>query len=78
MSSGPACWCGEHRKRLSVRRWVVTQRYCNHSAFSGYQHTPSDWSAVRCLECHATWRTKAPYVVRLRDATDADLGIPRA
>jgi hypothetical protein len=55
MSGKVACKC-------RPRNLVVTQRRCNHSAFSGYRFTPSDYSAVKCLECGQHWRTKAGYV----------------
>lgn len=69
------CKCVERRKPLKERRWVVVQRQCNHSAFSGYYWTPSEYSEVLCLNCDAIGRTKADYVFDLRDATDADLCI---
>jgi hypothetical protein len=48
--------------------WVVVQRQCNYSAFSGYAYTPSDYSGIRCKECDRYWRTKAKYVRNLPDA----------
>lgn len=48
--------------------WVVVQRNCNYSAFSGYHRTPSDYSGVQCLACGRYWRTKAGYVKGLPDA----------
>lgn len=62
------CQCAERKKPVAERKWVVTQRRCNHSAFSGYHYTPSDWSTVRCLACRAVGRTKASYVSQLADA----------
>ena len=47
-------WMGKH--------WVVVDRRCNYSAFSGYHRTPSDYSAIRCTTCGGVWRTKAKYV----------------
>lgn len=67
MSGGPACSCPERQRPIKERRWVVTDRNCNHSAFSGYQQTPSDYSEVWCLACQAHWRTTARYVDELRD-----------
>lgn len=49
------------------REWVVTERYANRSAFSGYRWTPSAYSAIRCVTCGRTWRTKAAYVTSLPD-----------
>lgn len=49
MSGGPACSCPERQRPIKERRWVVTDRNCNHSAFSGYQRVPSDYSEVWCL-----------------------------
>lgn len=69
MSSGIACNCGEKRKPVKQRAWIVFARKHNHSAFNGYHYTPSDYSAVRCLNCHAHWRTKAAYVEDLEDGT---------
>lgn len=62
MSGGYACQCAESKKKVTDRRWRVTQRQCNHSAFSGYAYTSSEYSALKCLECRAVWRTKAAYV----------------
>jgi hypothetical protein len=67
MSGGSVCKCKESKRPKSECEWEVTQRRCNHSAFSGYQHTRSDYSAIRCKVCHAVWRTKASYVALLPD-----------
>jgi len=67
MSGGVFCRCGERKKPIHERQWFVWQRRCNHSAFSGYRETPSDYSAVRCRVCHGSWRTKADYVLALPD-----------
>lgn len=68
MSGGNVCSCPERKKPIDQRQWRVTARRCNYSAFNGYHWTPSDYSEVRCSECLASWRTKAQYVDRLRDA----------
>lgn len=62
-----ACQCDERKKPVRERAWIVYNRRCHYSAFSGYGYTPSDYSAVHCRECNATWRTKARYVDELRD-----------
>lgn len=71
MSQGFACKNKAHRPS-----WRVYQRRGNRSAFSGYHWTPSDYSAVLCLDCYggergedstAIWRTKADYVDGLPD-----------
>ncbi len=62
MSQGYACKTLAHKPR-----WVVVQRRCNYSAFSGYHYTPSTYSLVRCLECGTFWRTKAAFVRTLPD-----------
>jgi hypothetical protein len=67
MSTSFWCHCGERRRPAADRRWVVLQRRCNHSAFSGYRHTPSDYSEVACLSCFAIGRTKAAFVDALPD-----------
>ncbi len=72
-----SCKCAERKKPVKERAWRVVQRRCNHSAFNGYHYTPSDWSAVVCLKCNATGRTKAKYVDQLPDITDAEYGIKR-
>lgn len=65
MSQGTHCTSPrEHRPS-----WVVTARNINHSAFNGYNPTPSAYSQVRCLACWQTWRTKAKYVDTLPDST---------
>lgn len=48
----------------------VLDRKCNYSAFNGYHRTRSDYSAIRCVETGAIWRTKAAYVDELPDETD--------
>lgn len=53
-------------------RWRVVERQHNYSAFSGYHYTPSDYSRVCCLDCGASWRTKAGYVATLPDVTTAE------
>ena len=63
----------EHQRTVICMRdhrdhWVVVQRKCNYSAFSGYSYTPSDWSGIRCTECNRYWRTKGAYVDTLPDA----------
>lgn len=51
----------------SQGEWVVDHRNCNHSAFNGYNETPSRWSQIRCIRCGAIWRSKAAYVDKLKD-----------
>jgi hypothetical protein len=68
MSGGTVCKCPESKKPITERRWRVTARYCNYSAFSGYHWTPSNYSEVRCSECRNFWRTKAKYVSQLKNA----------
>ena len=70
MSQGKACQCDEQKKPLAQRRWVVLQRNCNYSAFSGYHYTPSDYSCVQCHACGSAWRTKADYVLSLKDGSN--------
>lgn len=58
------CQCtGPHSLRLL--NWRVVHYRCNHSAFNGYRHTCSDYSAVTCEKCGRVWRTKAKYVDNL-------------
>lgn len=54
---------------MAERNWVVTTRRGNHSAFSGYHFTPSDYSAVACNTCGEWGRTKAKYVAQLPDGS---------
>jgi hypothetical protein len=61
MSSGVACTC----QPKSRAGWYVQAYRCNYSAFNGYHRMPSDYSHVRCVNCHGTWRTKALYVESL-------------
>lgn len=61
MSTGVSCRC-EKKDRT---QWRIVKYRCNNSAFNGYHTTPSDYSAVCCLKCNASWRTKAAYVVEL-------------
>ena len=68
MSGGTFCRC----EKPDRRNWRVTQRNCNHSAFSGYHFTPSDYSAISCLLCHSSWRTKAGYVDSIPDISEGE------
>lgn len=65
MSQGYSCRCGEQRKPVKERRWVVLQRQGRCSAFDGYRWMPSDYSAVQCHNCGTVWRTKAAFVASL-------------
>lgn len=67
MGQGNARQCPNGHKGHPPRL-MVTQRLCNHSAFNGYQRTPSDYSTVRCCVCGNSWRTRANYVADLPDA----------
>jgi hypothetical protein len=67
VSGGKACSCDESTRAPQYRRWVVLQRYCNHSAFNGYHWTASAYSSIQCTLCRAIWRTKAKYVSLLKD-----------
>lgn len=62
MSGGGFCTCPKPKPK---DQWVVIQRRCNHSAFSGYHRTGSDYSSVHCKVCMSSWRTKADYVNHL-------------
>ncbi len=75
MSVSFGCKCPERQKPIKDRNWVVFQRYCNHSAFSGYHRTPSDYSSVGCNTCGTWGRTKAAYVAQLRDGEYIPPGI---
>lgn len=83
VSGGQACKCSEKDEAIvhvlnwnrPGRLWRVVQRHSNHSAFSGNRYTPSDYSALRCLRCGASWRTKAHYVTRLRDIAEDEENI---
>lgn len=66
MSQGIACTCAESKKPIAERNWGVSQRHQRCSAFDGYHPMYSDYSAIRCLSCGYSWRTKAVYVDQLR------------
>lgn len=72
MSGGTTCKCPESKKPMAERKWRVLQRHCNHSAFNGYKYTYSEWSAVTCLCCPTSWRTKADYVNKLQDYNEKE------
>lgn len=67
MSGGTVCKCPESKKPIAERAWVVYQRNQRCSAFDGYRVMYSEWSAVGCNKCSACWRTKAPYVMDLKN-----------
>jgi hypothetical protein len=83
MSGGYACRCSERDEPLiaqpganrPARLWRVMQRYCNHSAFSGYRYVPSRYSCIFCLRCGACWRTTASFVAYLADNTEDEINI---
>jgi len=61
MSGGTSCEC----KPQDRSKWRLLQYCCNHSAFNGYQRTPSSYSSVACDGCGRAWRTKAAYTATL-------------
>lgn len=66
MSGGWGCRCtGTTAEKRA--NWRVVTRKANHSAFSGYRRTPSQYSQIICIRCNALWRTKAKYVDELAD-----------
>jgi hypothetical protein len=73
MSGGNRCRCKELDEPITApagsnrpgRLWRCTQYKCNHSAFNGYHYTGSDYSAIICLRCGASWRTRAGYAGEL-------------
>ena len=67
MSKGINCHCLERAKPIKKRAWLVIHRNHNHSAFNGYHETQSDYSAITCKKCGASWRTNANYVADLAD-----------
>lgn len=65
MSKGVTCKCkGTLEERM--QNWVIIQYKCNHSAFSGYKHTSSDYSCFRCRKCQHVWRSKSDYVYTVK------------
>jgi hypothetical protein len=72
MSGGRSCYCPEKQKPVKDRAWRVLLRRGNRSAFNGYRWAPSDYSAVTCIDCRATWRTRASYVDFLSDWNQAE------
>lgn len=60
------------RCQAPIEQWRVLDRNCNYSAFNGRQWTTSEYSACKCLKCRTVWRTKAAYVVLIKDATPAE------
>jgi hypothetical protein len=67
MSGGLFCSC----EPVDRSKWVVIDRLCSYSAFSGYHRKSSDWSSVGCTGCGHMWRTKAAYVASLPDLPTA-------
>lgn len=59
--------CVDGQPGHPLDRVLVRQRLCNHSAFSGYHRTYSDYSGVYCGACGTPWRTKAAYVASCPD-----------
>ena len=71
MSVSFGCHCAERKKPVEDRNWVVLCRNFRCSAFDGYRVMYSDYSEVQCLTCHATGRTKAAFVMELKDYEQA-------
>jgi hypothetical protein len=70
-----SCHCPERKKPTKERAWVVVTRNRHFSTFStlrncGGTYTP--YSFVKCLACGAVGRTKAAYVLELKDAKEAE------
>ena len=71
-----SCECGKREC------WRVTAYRRNHSAFSGYRYTPSDYSELVCVRelggCGRRWRTKAKYVEEIyaRQRAEREPGKP--
>lgn len=63
-----SCKCGERRKPVTERNWVVVRRRRKNFTFGATPFGGSDYSTVYCLSCRAMGRTKARYVDELRDA----------
>lgn len=63
MSGGRFCRC-------AARKWRVTDRNCNHSAFNGSRYQWSRYSQIVCLHCGWIWRSKGQYVNALPDLAD--------
>lgn len=76
MSVSFSCHCEERQKPVHERNWRVISRCCNHSAFNGYHYTFSDYSAVICLTCGISGRTKAAYVDKLKDWNSSKDTVP--
>jgi hypothetical protein len=66
MSANVPCRCPD-KAAAKREHWYVWRRLANCSAFNGYRETPSDYSAIACNACSASWRTKAAYVAQLPD-----------
>jgi hypothetical protein len=65
MSGGTSCKCGRRDA------WRVRQYRHNNSTFhGGFQN--SQYSGLVCLACEASWRTKAPYVEKLKHLDSAE------
>lgn len=64
--------CQDPRQHRAGGAWRILHYKHNHSAFSGYRETDSDYSEILCLECHRTWRTKAKYVSTLPEISDEE------
>lgn len=47
--------------------WRVVTRNANYSTFNGGRRTWSPYSELTCLRCGKRWRTKAGYVVKVRN-----------
>lgn len=67
------CECGERRKPLLSRKWVVISR-------AGRHRLPNYWSRevsiVHCQVCGATGRSKGRYIDLLGDEPDIGSWLP--
>lgn len=68
-SKPTACVEGKNGRVRHSGPLVVLTRNANRSAFNGYRHTPSAYSAVKCMCCGRHWRSKGAFVDTLPDAT---------
>lgn len=66
MSKEAVCMCQGTLKE-KMKYWKIHTYKGNNSAFNGYKFTPSDYSSISCERCKMYWRTKADYVISLRE-----------
>lgn len=72
MGGDTICRCPEKDIEIHDRHWRVWERKWNSGAFVVNGGERSDYSSLMCMACLHSWRSKAGYVIILKDITEEE------